>query len=185
MMGYGRNRGKTWPRSRIRTTRTRTWAVLRNARGKIERLPLRKRYIRADGSLLHAGLEVRHVRLRTGYSYTRNDQRSPSAPRRAAPHARDLNAMLSRINAMAHAGERACLRMPVHRGRNGYFGYARPSAPRAPTLRRWWTALRRRMDQSVRPRRWTILCHRNVERQRRGWRDLTDVARRTLRAADP
>ena len=64
MMGYRREEleGKTWPEithpDDLDENVQQFSAMLD---GKIEGYRLRKRYIRADGSLLHADLEVRHV----------------------------------------------------------------------------------------------------------------------------
>jgi PAS domain S-box-containing protein len=100
--------------------------------GQIEGYRLRKRYIRADGSLLYADLEVRSVQSPDRSArYTLamiNDVTERRIAELRVTQARDMNAMLSRVNsAVAHAEDEhdllaECCRIAVE---SGYFGYAR------------------------------------------------------------
>jgi PAS domain S-box-containing protein len=125
---------------------TRTWADLThpddlnaNAEkfaamlaGRIEGYRLRKRYVRADGSPLHAELEVRCVRAPDGTAKytlaTVNDITERRLAELRLTRARDLNAMLSRVNAaVAHADDEMRLLSDTCRiaVESGYFAYAR------------------------------------------------------------
>jgi PAS domain S-box-containing protein len=102
--------------------------------GKIEGYRLRKRYIRKDGSLLHADLEVRGVQSPDGSAHytlaTINDITERRVAELKLMRARDLNAMLSRLNsAVAHAEDERDLLADACRiaVESGYFGYARAS----------------------------------------------------------
>ncbi len=97
-----------------------------------------KRYVRADGSLLHAELEVRCVPSpHGGASYTLatiNDVTERRVAEMRLTRARDLNAMLSRVNsAVAHADDERGLLSDTCRiaVESGYFGYARASCTAA------------------------------------------------------
>jgi PAS domain S-box-containing protein len=135
MMGYKREEleGKTWPEithpDDLDANVQQFYAMLD---GKIEGYRLRKRYIRADGSLLHAELEVRHVPSpdgSAGYTLaTINDITERRLAELRLMRARDLNAMLSRVNsAVAHAEDEQSLLADACRiaVESGYFGYAR------------------------------------------------------------
>ncbi len=135
MMGYTREEleTKTWPEithpDDLDANVQQLDALLA---GEIEGYRLRKRYVRADGSLLHAELEVRCVQAPDGSARytlaTVNDITERRVAEMRLTRARDLNAMLSRVNsAVAHAeDERGLLaetcRIAVD---SGYFGYAR------------------------------------------------------------
>ena len=102
--------------------------------GEIEGYRLIKRYVRADGSLLHAELEVRCVPSpHGGAPYTLatiNDVTERRVAEMRLTRARDLNAMLSRVNsAVAHADDERSLLSDTCRiaVESGYFGYARAS----------------------------------------------------------
>ena len=111
MMGYRREEleGKTWPEITHPDdldANVQQFAAM--MAGKIEGYRLRKRYIRADGSLLHADLEVRGVQSPDGSARYTLATIHDITERRVAElklmRARDLNAMLSRVNsAVAHA----------------------------------------------------------------------------------
>ena len=135
MMGYSRNEleGKTWPEitypDDLDANVQQFSAMLA---GKIEGYRLRKRYIRADGSLLHAELEVRYVQSPDGSARytlaTINDITERRIAELRLTRARDLNAMLSRVNsAVAHAEDERSLLADTCRiaVESGYFGYAR------------------------------------------------------------
>jgi PAS domain S-box-containing protein len=137
MMGYTREEleTKTWPEithpDDLDANVQQLDALLA---GTIEGYRLRKRYVRADGSLLHAELEVRCVQSpddSARYTLaTINDVTERQIAETRLTRARDLNAMLSRVNsAVAHAEDERCLlaetcRIAVD---SGYFGYARAS----------------------------------------------------------
>ncbi len=100
--------------------------------GSIDGYQLRKRYVRADGSLLHAELEVRCVRAPDGRAKytlaTVNDVTERRISELRMTRARDLNAMLSRVtSAVAHADDELALLSETCRiaVESGYFGYAR------------------------------------------------------------
>jgi PAS domain S-box-containing protein len=135
MMGYKREEleGKTWPEithpDDLDANVQQFSAMLD---GKIEGYRLRKRYIRADGSLLHAELEVRYVQSPDGSARytlaTVNDITERRLAELRLMRARDLNAMLSRVNsAVAHAEDEPSLLAETCRiaVESGYFGYAR------------------------------------------------------------
>jgi PAS domain S-box-containing protein len=135
MMGYKREEleGKTWPEithpDDLDANVQQFSAMLD---GKIEGYRLRKRYIRADGSLLHAELEVRYVQSPDGSARytlaTVNDITERRLAELRLMRARDLNAMLSRVNsAVAHAEDERSLLAETCRiaVESGYFGYAR------------------------------------------------------------
>ena len=137
MMGYTREEleGKTWPEiTHPDDLDANVQVFSAMLAGEIEGYRLRKRYIRADGSLLHSELEVRHVPSpdgSAGYTLaTINDVTERRLAEQRLTRGRDLNAMLSRVNsAVAHAeDERGLLadtcRIAVE---SGYFGYARAS----------------------------------------------------------
>ena len=151
--------------------------------GKIEGYRLRKRYIRADGSLLHAELEVRYVQSPDGSARytlaTINDITERRTAELRLTRARDLNAMLSRVNsAVAHAEDERSLLADTCRiaVESGYFGYARATCGIAGAgCRRW--RYRRRPERTAPPRPGAGRSHAiaisngNVVE----WSDLTDV----------
>src|SRR5688572_31861424 len=135
MMGYKREEleGKSWPEithpDDLDVNVEQFSAMLDD---KIEGYRLRKRYIRADGSLLHAELEVSHVPSPgggAGYTLaTINDITERRLAELRLLRARDMNAMLSRVNsAVAHAEDEQGLLADACRiaVESGYFGYAR------------------------------------------------------------
>jgi len=135
MMGYAREEleSKTWPEithpDDLDANVQQLEALLA---GEIEGYRLRKRYIRADGSLLHAELEVRCVDSPDGAARytlaTINDVTERRVAEMRLTRARDLNAMLSRVNsAVAHAEDEQNLLAETCRiaVESGYFGYAR------------------------------------------------------------
>ena len=100
--------------------------------GEIDGYRLLKRYIRADGSVLHAELEVRCVRSPDSSENftlaTINDVTERRTAELRLTRARDLNAMLSRVNAaVAHAEDERSLLADTCRiaVESGYFGHAR------------------------------------------------------------
>ncbi len=106
--------------------------------GEIEGYRLRKRYVRQDGSLLHAELEVRCVPSPDGgapYTLaTINDVTERRLAEMRLTRARDLNAMLSRVNStVAHADDERGLLSETCRiaVESGYFGYVRASCAAA------------------------------------------------------
>jgi PAS domain S-box-containing protein len=143
MMGYTREEleAKSWPEithpDDLDANVQQLTALLT---GTIEGYRLRKRYVRADGSLLHAELEVRCVQSPDGsgrYTLaTINDITERRIAEMRLTRARDLNAMLSRVNsAVAHAEDEHGLltetcRIAVD---SGYFGYARANCSIAGT----------------------------------------------------
>ncbi|HEX9773847.1 MAG TPA: PAS domain S-box protein [Steroidobacteraceae bacterium] len=102
--------------------------------GELEGYRMRKRYLRADGGLLHADLEVRCVRSPDGAAKytlaTVHDITEQRLAEQRLTRARDLNAMLSRTNsAVARADDELRLLSDVCRiaVESGYFCYARAS----------------------------------------------------------
>ena len=162
--------------------------------GEIEGYRLRKRYIRSDGSLLHVELEVRCVQTPDGgapYTLaTINDVTERRIAELRLTRARDLNAMLSRVNAaVAHAEDERSLLADTCRiaVESGYFGHAR-AACGSPTGRRrssrWSSTRRHRRHRPPTkdgplddPCAISIATGNAVE-----WSDLTDVLPRALRA---
>jgi PAS domain S-box-containing protein len=135
MMGYAREEleAKTWPEiTHPDDLDANVQQLIALLDGEIEGYRLRKRYVRADGSLLHADLEVRCVPSPDGSARytlaTINDITERRVAEMRLTRARDLNAMLSRVNsAVAHADDELGLltetcRIAVD---SGYFGYAR------------------------------------------------------------
>lgn len=135
MLGYTRAEllGKSWPEithpDDLDANVQQLAAVLA---GEIEGYRLLKRYIRSDGSLLHAELEVRCVQAPGGgppYTLaTINDVTERRIAELRLTRARDLNAMLSRVNAaVAHAEDERSLLADTCRiaVESGYFGHAR------------------------------------------------------------
>ena len=181
MMGYKREEleGKTWPEITYPDdldANVEQFSAMLD--GKIEGYRLRKRYIRADGSLLHAELEVRHVPSPdggAGYTLaTINDitERRLAELRltaRARPERDAVAGKLGRGACRGRAGP-ACRCLP-HRGRERLFrlcarqvrrrGRRRSDAGGIPFVGRNGP---HRSDRGA----GRSLCHRNVERQRRG-----------------
>jgi PAS domain S-box-containing protein len=137
MMGYRREEleGKTWSEiTHPDDLEANVQQFNEMLAGRIEGYRLRKRYIRKDGSVLHADLEVRGAQSPDGserYTLaTINDITERRVAEQRLTRSRDLNAMLSRVNsAVAHAEDERSLLADTCRiaVESGYFGYARAS----------------------------------------------------------